>query len=120
MPPFGIERDGEPILRAETWKLWHTGLSIPVLPLTFPHPETGAAVALHLSLPNPYTHREAARYAGHTWVSFCALVPTARRDALAHYMVHRLVEVHTADATATRQEEQARAQQAAAEAKRHG
>ena len=82
--------------------------------------ETGAAVALHLSLPNPCTHREAARYAGHTWVSFCALAPTARRDALAHYMVHRLVEVHTADATATRQEEQARAQQAAAEAKRHG
>ena len=91
-----------------------------MLPLSFPDPETGAAVALNLTLPNPYTLREVARYAGQTWPSFCALPPRARTDALAHYMVHRLIEVHTADATATRQEEQARSQQAMAEAKRDG
>lgn len=91
-----------------------------MLPLSYQHPDTGAAVPLNVSLPNPYTIHEAARRAGYTWRDFCALGPREREWALAQYMTHRLVEVHTADATATRQEEEARTHAALAEAKRRG
>jgi hypothetical protein len=91
-----------------------------VLPLSFPHPETGVPVPLYVSLPNPYTLHAAARHAGYTWREFATLPPRERTWAHAQYVVNRLVEVHTADATATRQEDEQRMQQAMMEAKRHG
>ena len=64
--------------------------------------------SIALGLVAPLEEREAARFAGYTWSVWETLPREERIEAVAHYRVVRLIEMHQADAVQREQERQAR------------
>lgn len=58
-----------------------------------------------------YEEREAAVFGHYRWTDWQALAPEERAAAVAHFRLHRLVEMHSSDAVSRAMERRARQQQ---------
>lgn len=89
-------------------------MAVDLLPLATWSDEDERFVPIGLHLLPEYYAREAARFAGYRWGEWVKEKPGIRNSVAAHWFAHRLYTAHESDATALREEEDARreAQQA--------
>lgn len=98
-PPFGVLRNGEPILLAPLGRTVSTGIA-------FSDPR------MDLGLVPEYEEREAAALEGIPWQEWLTMPMQERAAGVAHYRLHHLIAMHSQDAVQAAQERKQRMMEA--------
>lgn len=91
--PFGVEREGMPIQKYPLSNQVQTGI-------TFRQLIPGVIA--------PVEEREASLANGYTWKEWLQLSRGERAEGIAHYRIHRIIEMHGEDAVSKESERRAR------------